>query len=84
MKQAGTSVTRPGSKGLFLAVMFGMAFCRFLCVMGSMHMVSMRYVGMVRGFLVSAGFVVLGRFLVMMSGVLVMLGGFFVMVCCLF
>ena len=65
-------------------MMLDMGFCRFLCVMGGMHMVSMRNVGVVRGFLVSAGFVVLCRFLVMTRGVLVMLGGFLVMVCCLF
>jgi hypothetical protein len=35
-----------------------------------------REVGMVRGFLVRAGFMVLGRFLMMTRGVLVMLGGF--------
>ena len=84
VKKAGTIATRPSSMVLLLAVMLGMAFCRFLCVMGGMHMVSMRSVGMVRGFLVSTGFVVLCRFLVMTSGVLVMLGGFFVMFCCLF
>ena len=64
--------------------MFDMEFCCFRSMMGCMHMVSMREVGMVRGFLVNAGFMVLCRFLMMMSGVLVMLGGFFVMFCCLF
>jgi hypothetical protein len=64
--------------------MFDMEFCCFLSMIGCMHMVAMREVGMVRGFLVSAGFMVLGRFLMMMSGVLVMFGGFLVMVCCLF
>ena len=44
----------------------------------------LREVGMVRGFLVSAGFLVLDRFFMMTRGVLVMLGGFFVMGCCLF
>jgi hypothetical protein len=39
---------------------------------------------MVRRFLVSAGFIVLGRFFVMTHGVLMMFGGFLVMVCCLF
>ena len=39
---------------------------------------------MVCGFLVRAYFMVLGRFLVMTRGVLVMLGGFLVMGCCLF
>ena len=43
-----------------------------------------REVGMVRRFLVSAGFMVLGRFFMMTRGVLVMLGGFLVMGCCLF
>jgi hypothetical protein len=45
---------------------------------------AMRKVGMVRRFLVRADFMVLGRFFVMTRGVLVMLGGFFVMDCCLF
>jgi hypothetical protein len=45
---------------------------------------ALREVGMVRRFLVRAGFMVLGRFLVMTRGVLVMLGGFFVMDCGLF
>ena len=45
---------------------------------------AMREVGMVRRFLVSAGFIVLGRFFVMTRGVLMMFGGFFVMGCGLF
>jgi len=45
---------------------------------------ALREVGMVRRFLVRAGFMVLGHFLVMTRGVLVMLGGFFVMGCGLF
>ena len=78
------SLTHPGSKMLLLAVMFDVLFCCFRSMMGGMLMVSTRNVGMVRGFLVSAGFMVLCRFLMMMSGVLVMLSGFFVMFCCLF
>ena len=79
------SVFRPGPHSpLLLTVVLHMGFCRFLGVMGGMHMVSMRNVGVVRGFLVSAGFVVLCRFLMMTSGVLVVLGGFLVMVCGLF
>ena len=69
---------------LLLPMMLDMGFCRFLCVRGSMYMVSMRNVGVVRSFLVSAGFVMLCRLLMMTSGVLVMLGGLLVMVCCLF
>ena len=53
-------------------------------MMGGMQMVSMRKVGMVRRFLVSASFMVFGCFFVMMRGVLVMVGRFFVMVGCLF
>jgi hypothetical protein len=45
---------------------------------------ALREVGMVRRFLVRAGFMVLSRFLVMTRGVLMMLGGFFVMGCGLF
>ena len=76
--------TRPRSKTLLLAVMFEVGFGRLRRMMGDMQMVGMREVGMVRSFLVSAGFMVLGRFFVMTRGVLVMLGGFLVMVCCLF
>jgi hypothetical protein len=47
-------------------------------------MVGMREVGIVRSFLVIASFMVLCRFLVILSRVLVMFGGFLVMVCCLF
>jgi hypothetical protein len=82
-KQPGRS-TRPRSKALLLAVMFEVGFGRLRSMMGDMQMVGMREVGMVRSFLVSAGFMVLGRFLVMTRGVLVMFGGFLVMVCCLF
>lgn len=82
-KQPGRS-TRPRSKTLLLAVMFDMEFCCFLSMIDCVHMVAMGEVGMVRGFLVSAGFMVLGRFFVMTRGVLVMFGGFLVMVCCLF
>jgi hypothetical protein len=69
---------------LLLAVMFDMEFCGFHSMMLCMHMVSMREVGMVRSFLMSAGFMVLCRFFMVVRGVLVMLSGFFVMFCCLF
>ena len=69
---------------LLLPMMLDVGFCRFLCVLGGMNMVSMRNVGVVRSFLVSAGFVVFCRFLMMPRGVLVMLGGFLMMVCCLY
>jgi hypothetical protein len=47
-------------------------------------MVGMREVGIVRSFLVIASFMILCRFFVVLSRVLVMFGGFLVMVCCLF
>jgi hypothetical protein len=53
-------------------------------MMGDMQMVGMRKVGIVRGFLVFAGRMVLCRFSVILRGVLVVFSCFLVMVCCLF
>lgn len=69
---------------LHLAVVLDMGLCRVLGVLDGMHSVSLRNLGMVTGFLVSAGFVVLGRFHMVTSSLLVMLSGFFVVVCGLF
>ena len=71
-------------KALHLAVMFEVRFARLCRMMGDMHVMGMRQVGMMRSFLMIAGFMVLRRFLVMTRRVLVMFGGFLVMVCCLF
>jgi hypothetical protein len=61
-----------------------MGFRRFRLRVDRLLAMAMREVGMVRGFLVNAGFMVLGRFFMMTCGVLVMLSGFLVMGCCLF
>jgi hypothetical protein len=61
-----------------------MGFRRFRLRIDRLLVMAMREVGMVRRFLVRAGFMVLGRFFMMTRGVLVMFGGFLVMVCCLF
>jgi hypothetical protein len=61
-----------------------MGFRRFRLRSDRLLAMAMREVGMVRRFLVRAGFMVLGRFFMMTRGVLVMLGGLFVMGCCLF
>jgi hypothetical protein len=64
--------------------MFDMGLRRFSPMMDRLLAMAMREVGMVRRFLVRAGFIVLGRFFMMTRGVLVMFGGFLVMGCCLF
>ena len=61
-----------------------MGLRRFRLCIDRLSAMALREVGMVRRFLVSAGFMMLSRFLVMTRGMLVMLGGFFVMGCCLF
>jgi hypothetical protein len=69
---------------LLLSILFDMGLRRVRLRIDRLLAMAMREVGMVRRFLVSAGFMVLGRFLMMTRGVLVMLGGFFMMGCCLF
>jgi hypothetical protein len=69
---------------LLIPILFDMGLRRFRLRIDRLLAMAMREVGMVRGFLVRAGLMVLGRFLMMTRGVLVMLGGFFVMSCCLF
>ena len=64
--------------------MFDMGLRRFSLRIDRLLAMAMREVGMVRRFLVSADFIVLGRFFVMTRGVLMMFGGFLVMGCCLF
>jgi hypothetical protein len=65
-------------------MMFDMGLRRFRLRIDRLLAMAMCEVGMVRRFLVSAGFMVLCRFLVMTRGVLMMLSRFFVMGCCLF
>ena len=69
---------------LLIPILFDMGLRRFRLRIDRLLAMAMREVGMVRRFLVSAGFMVLGRFFMMTCGVLVMLGGFFVMGCGLF
>ena len=73
----------PDSRSLVLAVMFRVGFGCLLSMVGRMEMVSVREVGMVRGFLVVAGLMVFCRFLMMVRGVLVVFSGLAVMFCCL-
>jgi hypothetical protein len=72
------------SAPLLLSILFDMGFRRVSLRIDRLLAMALREVGMVRRFLVNAGFMVLGRFLMMTRGVLVMLGGFLVMGCCLF
>jgi hypothetical protein len=69
---------------LLFPILFDMGLRRFRLRVDRLLAMAMREVGMVCGFLVRAGFMMLGRFLVMTRGVLVMLGGFPVMGCRLF
>jgi hypothetical protein len=64
--------------------MLKMGFCRFFVMMNCLKMMCVREMSMVSGFLVTAGRMVFGRFLMMASGVLVMFGSFSMMFCCLF
>ncbi len=61
-----------------------MGLRRFRLCIDRLSAMALREVGMVRRFLVRAGFMVLGRFFMMTRGVLAMLGGFLVMGCGLF
>jgi hypothetical protein len=72
------------SAPLLLSILFDMGLRRVSLRIDRLLAMPMREVGMVRRFLVSAGFIVLGRFFVMTHGVLMMFGGFLVMGCCLF
>ena len=58
-----------------------MGLRRFRLRIDRLLAMALREMGMVRRFLVRAGFPVLGRFLVMTRGVLMMLDGFFMMGC---
>jgi hypothetical protein len=69
---------------LLIPILFDMGLRRVRLRIDRLLAMALREVGMVRRFLVRAGFMMLSRFLVMTRGMLVMLGGFFVMGCCLF
>jgi hypothetical protein len=62
-----------------LTVMLGVMAARLGMVFFGVAGVAVRAVGMMRGLLVIAGFVVLGGFAVMLGGVLVMFGGLVMM-----
>jgi len=72
------------SKALLLAVMLKMKLGCFRRMMGDMQMMGMCEVGIVRRFLMIAGFMVFCRFFVIMRGLLVMFGCFPMMVYWLF
>lgn len=59
----------------------GMEFCRFFCVIDGLEMMSTRNVSVMSGFFMRAWFMMLGRFKVVASGVLVVLGCFLVVFC---
>jgi hypothetical protein len=61
------------------AVMFGVVTARLGVMLLGVAGMAMRAVGVMRGLLVIAGFVVLGGFAVMLGGVLVMFGGLVMM-----
>ena len=61
--------------------MFDVGFGSFGSVVGGVFVVSLREDGMVSGFFMVPGLVVLGRFTVVSSSLLVMLGGGTVMLC---
>ena len=69
---------------LLVPILFDMGLRRVRLRIDRLLAMALREVGMVRRFLVRAGFMVLGRFFMMTRGVLVMLGGFLVMGSCLF
>jgi len=64
--------------------MLEMEFGCFFVVMHCMQMMSVCDISMVGGFLVIAGLMVFGCFLMMARRVLVMFGSFSMMFCCLF
>jgi hypothetical protein len=64
---------------LIVAVVLGVMTARLGMVFFSVAGMAMRAVGVMRGLLVIAGFVMLGGFAVMLGGVLVMFGGLLMM-----
>ncbi len=63
------------------AVLLGMMFGRFLRVMRGMGMMSLSYLGVVRCLFMVTGFVMLGSFAVVIGRVLMMIGGFGMVMC---
>jgi hypothetical protein len=59
--------------------MFGVLLGSVLVVLGRMQRMAVRDLGMVRGFFVIAGFVMLGRLAMVLGRVLMMIGGVLVM-----
>jgi hypothetical protein len=60
-------------------VVFGVLFRGVLVVLYGVQVMSVSYLGMMRGLFVVAGFVVLGGLTVVLGRMLVMMGGFLVM-----
>ena len=69
------------SRSCATSVVFHVGFGGFSGVVGGVFMVSLREDGMVSGFFMVPGLVVLGRFTVVSSSMFVMLGGGTVMLC---
>ena len=65
---------------VLVAVLVGVVLAGFFGVMNSVHLMTVGHVGVVSGFFVIAGLVVLGSSAMMLRGVIMMLGGFVVMV----
>lgn len=62
-------------------MLLGVVFGRFLGVMGRVGVMSLGYLGMVRRLFMIAGFVMLGSFAMVIGRVLMMIGGFGMMMC---
>jgi hypothetical protein len=56
-------------------VILGVVFCGLVTVVGRMQSMRMRDVSVMPGLLMITGFIVLGRFTMMVGGALVMIGG---------
>ncbi len=80
----GTTVKNTHGVPLLIPIVFDMGLRRFFLRIDRLVAMALREVGVMRRFFVSAGFMMLRRFLVMTRGVFVMFGGFLVMGCCLF
>ena len=78
-----TGVTATFYRLLLIAMLSRMVFCRFVCVVGSVEMVSVRNVSVMSCLFMRARLVMLGRFKMMACGLLVVLGCLLVVLCTL-
>ena len=63
-----------------VAVLVGVVLASFFCVMNRVHLMTVGHVGVVSGLFVIAGLVVVGSRAMMLRSVIMMLGGFAVMI----